>query len=419
MADSRSKSLSNENTIKEMLDSKLNSPPAIVRVAYAFGNGIGTAWDALASLCDRNLLLRNSYILLTLLAHLAVVIAIPIQLSLDVNKLSGSQTREIVIVLALFLFAGVTNLGFRFAEKKESYKLLTSFVRYTQLVSLLDIFGLCQALGYASDGNSKLLIVLIPMGVLASVESLVSFGRVKADSQHGFISSAVLFAVSCVAATDSRLSIPSYATITPEFGALTFLFFMSQFAERKLAKTVRDKTVEDAKIKESIGAKVQIALFVFLPFVLFAYSSSLSFWKAVRDVATPLALAMISSTAVSVFIASNSTDVCFSQCLVKLGTTGAAFTIYAAAAYIVFGFTSKDTIGIGTLWGGENVSYLPGQLLFLAGAMFGSATVDREGGVMAKKAISILSLAEENRPLVRLSGGMRRARRVMKGRMIV
>ena len=256
------------------------------------------------------------------------------------------------------------------------------------------------------------------MGVLAFVELIADASKVNwRKSQHGFISSAVLFAVSLVAATDSRLAIPSYATITPEFGALTFLFFMSQFAERKLAKTVQENTVKDAQIKEGIAAKVQIALFACLPFVLFSISSSLSFWKAVRDVATPLALAMFLSVAVSAFI--STTDICLSMCLVKLGTTGAAFTIYAAAAYIVFGFTGKDTIGIGTLWGGTTVSYLPGQLLFLAGALFGSATVDEAEGVMVKKAMSILTLAEENRPLVRLSGGMRRARNVIKGRMIV
>ena len=405
MADSQSKSPANKD-------------PAIVRVADAFLDGLRTAWDTAANVMDPGALYENSYILLTLLAHVVVVIAIPIQLSLDVNKPSESQKREFGIVLTLFLIAGVTNLGFRFTNALETNKTLTSIVRYTQLVSLLDVFGLCQALGYTSDGNSKLLIVLIPMGVLASVESLVSlFGLVVAHSHHGFISSAVLFAVSLVATTDSRLTIPSYATITPEFGALTFLFFMSQFAERKLAKTVQENNVEDAKIMEGIGAKVQIALFVCLPFVLFSVSSSLSFWKAVRDVATPLALAMFSSTAVSVFIGTQ--DVCFSKCLVKLGTTGAAFTIYAAAAYIVFGLTGKDTIGIGTLWALSNVSYLPGQLLFLAGAVFGSATVDETEGAMTKKAISILTLAEENRPLVRLSGGMRRARRVMKGRTIV
>jgi hypothetical protein len=173
-----------------------------------------------------------------------------------------------------------------------------------------------------------------------------------------------------------------------------------------------------------------------LPYLIFAYNGvgdavevvghaaipAVNFGDSLLDRLLPLSYVMVGSVILSLLFeaAFKLEDACFNKLSVKLTTTGFAFSLYAVAAVIVKGLSGDGTDKIGFLqfYNGANTNYVPAQLLFLLTAIFSAADVDADVDSGLKGSTDIISLNFEKKPLVK-QNGLRRARRMVEGRMLV
>lgn len=373
------------------------------------------------------------YSAVTVAAHLVIAIGLPIQFQVDGN-LTSAQTVEASVVIPVFVLAGLMNLGFRIpnVDSVTQGPFIKSVVRYVQLVSLLDILGLAALVGYDVEVNKKLWLVLAPIMTFAAVDIFadsLNFSFIKnitgmealdMRDQHGKagLSAGLLLAVGLLGSYDDDLSVPSYATLTPSFGAISLLFFLALFAEQGQIKRIHDQTrdVESG----AIGTILEVLVLLASPFFFTALAGSGQFLDNFSDIWLPLSVLIVGSLTVSIILDNGGLDAaCLGQIPAKLGSVGFAFSLYAISAYIVYGTTGGDKIGIVSLWNGQQRGYIPGQLLFLTSAIFASVGL-KEDGSPATIDTSILHLNEEKNPLVKNTGSsLRRSRNMVEGRLIV
>jgi hypothetical protein len=223
--------------------------------------------------------------------------------------------------------------------------------------------------------------------------------------------------------------------LTEETLALTLVYFTMVYIESGFMERMREWVQAD-KGENTLRAWFSGLVNFALPYLIFAYNGvgdavevvghaaipAVNFGDSLLDRLLPLSYVMVGSVILSLLFeaAFKLEDACFNKLSVKLTTTGFAFSLYAVAAVIVKGLSDDgtDKIGFLKLYNGENTNYVPAQLLFLLTAIFSAADVDADVDSGLKGSMDLVSLNVEKKPLVK-QNGLRRARRMVEGRMLV
>ena len=384
---------------------------------------------------------------------------------------SKSQIWELGVCSTLFVLAGLANLGFRFTHlghelsdgatnlvevgAKLKATFLTTVVRYVQLLSLLDVFLVCSSIGWIIDtaaattdgaerGDHKLLIIFIPTIVLAATDLLFDMsnvftntvaklipqikGRVSkgATVSSGLVLTLMIIRIKETCTGEDTCYFPTVGTgLSEETLALTLVYCAMVYIESGFIERMHKWVQADAgdnTLRVWFSGLVNFAF----PYLIFAYNGvvdGLNFGASLKEHLLPLSYVMVGSLILSLLFetAFKLEAACFNKLPVKLTTTGFAFSLYAVAAVVVKGLSEgDDKIGFLQFYNGADADtkYIPAQLLFLLSAIFSAADVGADEDSGLKGSMDLVSLNVEKKPLVK-QNGLRRARRMVEGRMLV
>ena len=427
---------------------------------------------------DKPSIQRFLYLLVIVFAHLSIAIGVAVQIAMDtttdadgaslynvtenpgLHEISKNQIWELGVFSTLFALAGLANLGFRFTNYQELSEdaqtwvatkatFLTTVVRYVQLLSLLDVFLVCSNIGWIigslavkgddpKPGDHKLLIILIPTIVFAAMDLLFDVNNVftfmpkieERVSKGATVSSGLILTLMGIRIHRAH-DFPTVGTgLSEETLALTLVYFAMLYIELGFIERM-SKWIQADKGDNTLRVWVSGLVSFALPYLIFAYNGvtdavdaidAVNFGASLKEHLLPLSYVMVGSLFLSLLFeaAFKLKIACLNKFPINMTTTGFAFSLYAVAAVVVKGLSDDgtDKIGFLQLYNGANTNYVPAQLLFLFSAIFSAADVHADEASGAKGIMGLVSLNVEKKPLVK-QNGLRRARRMVEGRMLV